>query len=793
MKITEFIKNNIVFLDGAMGTVLQQSGLKTGERPERLNITAANTVTQIHKAYFDAGSNIVVTNTFGANILHYSESELTKIITAAVKNAKDAAAASSNKSPKFTALDIGPTGRLLSPLGDLDFEDAVKIFSKTVSVGAACGVDLIFIETMNDLYETKAALLAAKESCDLPVFVSNAYSESGKLITGATPEATVALLESMGADAIGVNCSLGPNQLKPVIEKYLEVSSVPVFFKPNAGLPEISGGKTVYSLNAKDFANATYNIVKSGVSAVGGCCGTTPEYIKELVLKCRGLSPAKITDKNITAICSYSNYVSFNADPVLIGERINPTGKKRLAAALCDNDISYILGEAINQAEKGAAVLDVNTGLAEIDEAAVLPAVVREIQAVTDLPLQIDTGNAKAMEAALRIYNGKPLINSVNGKKECMDTVFPLQKKYGGVVIALTLDESGIPETVEGRLNIAQKIIERAAFYGISKKDIIFDPLALTVSAESSAAKTTLNTVKAITEKLNCRTSLGVSNVSFGLPGRSSVNAAFLLMALENGLSAAIVNPYSEEITDAFYAYRVLSGLDANCSDYINYKNGKLQTAANNMPENSIDSLADAVIKGLKSRAAQLTEQLILSRNPLDIVNEEIIPALDTVGKRFEEKTVFLPQLLMSAEAASAAFEVIKATVIKSGAKKETKGKVVLATVKGDIHDIGKNIVRLLLENYGFEVLDLGKDVAPEAVVDAVIKSGAKMAGLSALMTTTLPAMEQTVQLLNKKAPFCKTAVGGAVLKKEYAANMGADFYCADAMETVRFALSIYS
>ena len=792
MNFRDFLKDNIVYLDGGMGTLLQAEGLTAGEHPERWNITHPDIITNIHKAYFDAGSNVVCTNTFGANSLKFSEPELREIIKSAISNARAAAMESTSPSEKFIALDIGPSGKLLSPLGDLDFEDAVSVFAKTVRLGVEYGVDLIVIETMNDSYETKAALLAAKENSDLPVIVTNAYGEDGKLMTGASPAAMVAMLEGMGADAIGANCSLGPRQLLGVAEELLRYASVPVVLKPNAGLPRAEGGKTVFDVLPEEFSAELCEIVKKGVRVVGGCCGTTPEYIKALYSKTCALTPLPITEKNNTLVSSYTHTVEFGKEPILIGERINPTGKKRFKQALLENDIDYILSEGVNQQEKGVHILDVNVGLPDIDEKNMLCRTVCELQAIIDLPLQVDTSNIAAMESALRRYNGKAMINSVNGKESSMAAVFPLVKKYGGLVVALTLDESGIPETAEGRVEIARKILKTAEQYGISKKDIIFDTLAMTVSAENTAAVTTLASLKTIKEELGCHTSLGVSNVSFGLPNRDAVNSVFFSMALQNGLSAAIMNPYSADMMKTYYSYRALRGLDENCADYIkaadSFTTTALSTATVNKTEEEYSSfLQRAIIKGFKDKAAELTRALLETTAPLDIVNREIIPALDKVGQGFEAKTVFLPQLLQSAEAAKYAFEVIKASMSNIGSS-SAKGKLVLATVKGDIHDIGKNIVKLLLENYGFTVIDLGKDVAPEKVVGAVLESGAELVGLSALMTTTVPAMEETIKLLKEKAPFCKTVVGGAVLTAEYAEKIGADKYAKDAMETVRFA-----
>ena len=797
MNILQYLKNNILYLDGGMGTLLQARGLAAGEMPERWNLSHAEEIVAIHKQYFNAGSNVVNANTFGANCLKFGEDELDAIIAAAIANARRAAAESEGEQPKWVALDIGPTGRMLAPYGDLDFEDAVSVFAQTVRLGVRHGADLIFIETMSDSYETRAALLAAKENSNLPVFVSCAFGEDGKLMTGADPCAMVAMLEGMGADAIGINCSFGPRKLMNVIEEYLKYASIPVIFKPNAGLPTVKEGKTVYDLAPDDFAADMADAVNLGVRAVGGCCGTTPDYIKELVQKTAHMKPLPITKKNITCVSSYTHAVIFDKEPILIGERINPTGKKRFKEALKTGDTDYILREGITQAEAGVHILDVNVGLPEIDEVAMLQNAVCRLQEVTDLPLQIDTSDPVAMEAALRRYNGKAMINSVNGKKESMQSVFPLVKKYGGLVVALTLDESGIPTRAEERVAIAERILKAAAEYGIDKKDIIFDPLALTVSADGTAAKETLRAVSIIKNELGCHTSLGVSNVSFGLPQRDIINSTFFALALGKGLSAAIMNPYSSEMMKTYYAFRALDGQDENCGAYIAFAQNLPTLEAVSNPAHAVaatkeegSELQKAVIKGLRERAAALTKEELKTRAPLDVVQADIIPALDVVGDGFEKKTVYLPQLLMAAEAAKAAFEEVK---LHLPAAANNGVAVVLATVKGDIHDIGKNIVKLLLENYGFAVSDLGRDVSPETIVKEVVRLHAPLVGLSALMTTTVPAMEETIRQLRKSAPWCRIVVGGAVLTSEYADTIGADKYAKDAMETVRYAETFLS
>lgn len=797
MTVLDYMKNNFVFLDGGMGTLLQKQGLLPGELPERWNITHADKITDIHRQYFDAGSNIVNTNTFGANCLKFSEEELEEIIESAVKNAKKARETSNGTQEKFIALDIGPLGRLLKPYGDFDFDEAVECYAKTVKIGAECGVDLIFIETMNDSLDTKAAVLAAKENADLPIFVSNAYGEDGCLMTGASPAAMVAMLEGLGVQAIGANCSLGPAELRSVVSEYLKYSSLPVLLKPNAGLPKSVDGQTVYGVLPEEFSDLMENYARDGIRILGGCCGTNPEYISKTVQRVKKITPKPVTDKNVTMVSSYTHAVEFDQVPVLIGERINPTGKKLFKEALRNNDIGYILNEGLKQQEKGVHILDVNVGLPEIDEEEMLQKVCFELQSIIDLPLQIDTTNINAMEKALRHYNGKAMINSVNGKEENMREIFPLVKKYGGLVVCLTLDEDGIPDTAEKRVEIAKKIIDTAKEYGIPKKDLIFDTLAMTVSADNKSAVATLKSLNTIKNELKCHTSLGVSNVSFGLPHRDILNGAFFTLALENGLSAAIMNPNSNEMMKSYYSFKALKGLDENCSDFIEniekYAVSEVSVTSNssvssNLPD-AQSELQRAVVKGLKDKAAEITSLLLENTEPLSIVNTQIIPALDIVGKGFENKTMYLPQLLMSAEAASAAFEKIKSKLKEKPAETVSKGKFVIATVKGDIHDIGKNIVKLIMENYGFEVYDLGKDVAPEKIVEEALRTNTKLVGLSALMTTTVPSMEETIKQLREKAPDVKVIVGGAVLTKEYADSIGADFYAKDAMETVRYSL----
>lgn len=787
MNILEKLKRGRIILDGGMGTQLQAAGLPLGVLPEEWNITNPDKVTAIHRAYFEAGSDVVCANTFGANVLKFGD-RLEEVIRAAVACADSAR---KGLKDKFIALDVGSCGKLLKPLGGLDFEDAVEIFRRTVKAGADAGADLVFIETMNDIYELKAAVVAAREACGLPVFVSAVFGSDGKMFTGTSPEAFVALAEGLGVDALGINCSLAPAEMAETVERILKVSSTPVIVKPNAGLPQETGGKTVYSLGSDGFAEQMKPLVEAGARVIGGCCGTTPEYIKKLVTATKNIDVKPVESKGLTVVSSYTQARYFGHIPVLIGERINPTGKKRLKQALKENDIAYVLNEAVSQTETGAHVLDVNVGLPEIDEPAMLEKCVAEIQAVTDLPLQLDTSDPVAMARAMRIYNGVPLVNSVNGKRESMDAVFPLVKKYGGAVICLTLDENGIPDSAEGRVKIAEKIIGYANSYGILRGQLIFDTLAMAVSAAPGAANAALGALEYIRRELGCNTSLGVSNISFGLPQRDFINSTFFAMALARGLSAAIYNPNSQEMKKTYNSFLALSGLDKSFENYIEYASsvsaGEI-TVTEKKGGNAAESgdLKYFIFKGLKTEAAACAEKLLQTNAPLEVINKFVIPALDEVGKSFENKTLFLPQLLMSAEAASAAFAEIKAKLNPSDNAK--KLKIVLATVKGDIHDIGKNIVATLLENYGFTVYDLGRDVPPETVVEAAKEHGAELVGLSALMTTTVVSMKQTIELLREELPHVKICVGGAVLNAEYAAEIGADVYCKDAMATVRYA-----
>lgn len=784
MTIREEIGKRILFFDGGMGTLLQEQGLQAGELPETWNLKNPEPIIQIHKAYLAAGADIILANTFGANRFKYG-GDLEKIVTAGVANAKKAVAESGKKA--YVALDIGSTGKLLKPMGTLDFEEAVAVFAEIIRVGEKAGADLILIETMSDTYELKAAVLAAKENSTLPIMATVIFDESKKMLTGASPQVVVSLLEGLGVDALGINCGLGPKQMKEIVKELLKYASIPVIVNPNAGLPRSENGKTVFDVGAEEFAEDMEEIVTMGAWFAGGCCGTTPAHIQAMVEKCKEITPVPITPKNYTFVTSYSTAVELGGRPVIIGERINPTGKSKFKQALRDHNIDYILEEGVKQEDSGAHILDVNVGLPEIDEAAMMETIVYELQSIMPIPLQIDTTNMEAMERALRIYNGKPMINSVNGKAEIMEQVFPLVKKYGGVVVGLALDEDGIPDTTEGRLAIAEKIYQTGEKYGISRKDIVIDALVMTMSTNNESAKITLDTVKEIAAR-GGKTVLGVSNISFGLPQRELINAAFFTMAMNNGLSAGIINPNAKAMRQAYDTFCVLGGYDAQCMNYIeNYAVTDAPNAAAK-PAAAKLNLTDSIIKGLKDQAYRATEEELKTKEPMEIINGELVPALDVVGQGFEKGTMFLPQLLMSAEAAKAGFEAIRQYVQSHGEAQEKKATIVIATVKGDIHDIGKNIVKVLLENYGYEVIDLGKDVPPEKIVETVVDKHAPLVGLSALMTTTVVNMEESIKELHKEAPWCKIMVGGAVLTQEYADMIGADFYGKDAMQSVYYA-----
>ncbi len=790
MEIEERLKEGILIFDGAMGTMLQSSGLQLGELPEILNITDSKIIIEIHKAYIEAGANVITTNTFGANEIKFENSNFSveKIIHSAVENAK---IATKNKQA-YIALDIGPIGELLEPMGTLTFDEAYSIFKRQIIQGVKSGVDLILIETMTDLYEAKAAVLAAKENSDLPVFCTMSFESDKRTFTGCNATSMVMVLEGLGVNALGVNCSLGPEEIEPIIDEILKISKVPVMVQPNAGLPNIIKGDTIFNILPEEFAVYGAKFKEKGVKVIGGCCGTTDRHIESLV---KALKKVKIKDKKyspLSGVCTPTKAVIIDQVKV-IGERINPTGKKLFKEALRNGDIDYILREAIAQVDAGAHILDVNVGLPEINEEEIMVKVIKEIQSILDVPLQIDSTNAKAIEMGLRYYNGKAIVNSVNGENKVLENILPIVKKYGAAVVGLTLDERGIPSSGEERFRIAEKIVKTAESYGIDKKDIYIDCLTLTAAAQQKDVKETLKALSLVKEKLNVKTVLGVSNVSFGLPNREILNKTFLAASLFAGLDLPIINPLNKDIMDTIVASKVLWNEDKGAKEYLKYNKNtsKEQTPIKKDVNNIQDDLFKIILKGIKEEAQIATVKLLENKQPLEIVNEYIIPTLDIVGEKYENGHIFLPQLIQSAETVKESFEVIKDKLSKGTDAEISKGKIVLATVKGDIHDIGKNIVKVLLENYNYEIIDLGKDVSKEKIVEAVIKNNVKLIGLSALMTTTVKNMEETIFELKRTKPDCVVMVGGAVLNEEYANMIKADFYAKDAKESVTIARKV--
>ncbi len=789
MDFVKLLGSRLLFVDGGLGTMLHSMGLTGGQPPGAWNLTHPEKVKRVHEAYLDAGCDIITTNTFGVDALHFGD-KAALIAQAGVALAREAVMRAGRG---IVAMDLGPTGKLLQPFGDLPFETAVTLFGDMAEAGAQAGADVIFIETMSDSYELKAAVLACRERTNLPVIVTMMVNENEKLLTGGDIPGMTAMLEGLGVAALGLNCGLGPKQMLPILQSMMAYASLPVQVCPNAGLPRLENGETRFMLSPDAFAEEMADLAKLGPWLLGGCCGTTPDHMAAMIRRLKGEKPKPILPKSYTVVCSFGKTVIFGETPVLIGERINPTGKPRLKQALKEGDMAYLQQEAALQQDGGAHMLDVNVGLPGLDEPAVLKQAVESLQSVTDLPLQIDTADAAALEKALRIYNGKALVNSVNGKASSMNAVFPLLKKYGGAVVALPLDESGIPPTAEGRMEIARKILEEAQKYGIPVKDILLDGLTMTVSTDKDAALVTLQTICRAKQELGLKTILGVSNVSFGLPRREKLNAAFFAMALSAGLDAAILNPHSPPMMEAYWTGAALSGRDGQFAGYIKAFGGQeappAAPAAMGEP-----GLKEAVLKGLAANAGKAALALLDSgREPLSLVEGELIPALSQVGSGFEAGRLFLPQLLMSAEAAKAAFDVLRARLAVTGQKTESRGKILLATVEGDIHDIGKNIVKVLLENYGFEVTDLGRDVPADAVVEAALREDIHLVGLSALMTTTVPGMEKTIRLLRERKPGTLIMVGGAVLTEEYAGQIGADFYGKDAMASVGYAIKVFA
>ena len=773
-----------IFLDGAMGTMLQATADYDGHIPELINIIDPWSVMNIHTIYSEVGADIVYTNTFGANRLKLADSGYTvdEVVKAAVQNAKDGVFGDA-----LVALDIGPIGQLLEPSGTLKFEEAYDIYKEVVLAGK--DADIIVIETMTDLYEVKAAVLAAKENSDKPVFVTMTFEENMRTFTGVSPECMVAVLEGLGADAIGVNCSLGPQQLYPVFEKICSLTSLPVIAKPNAGLPDPATNE--YNMSPEDFAEYSAELVKLGVKMFGGCCGTTPAHIAALGNRFESLEYCPHTPKRRSVACSAVNCVEIN-QPRVIGERINPTGKKRFKEALINHDIDYILSQAVEQIHAGAEILDVNVGLPDINEKEMMITAVKAIQGICDTPLQLDSTIPEVLDAGLRVYNGKPIVNSVNGEDESLEKILPLVKKYGAAVVGLTLDKKGIPKTADGRFKIAEKILNKALEYGIPKEDVFIDCLTLTASAEQDGVMETINALHRVKTELGLNTVLGVSNISFGLPNRETITRTFLTMALHSGLTLPIINPNIDSIMGAVRAYRLLAGIDRNSAEFISVYANSDSTPKPVTADKGTPDLMYSIENGLKNDALKAAEELIRTVDAMDIINNYLIPALDSAGEKFEKGKIFLPQLLLTAGAAQACFEIIKQKLSLNNSQNVSKGKVVLATVKGDIHDIGKNIVKVLLDSYGFTVIDLGKDVDPQLIVDTAIKEKVSLVGLSALMTTTLGAMADTIALLNEQYPECKTVVGGAVLTASYAQQIHADFYAKDAKQTVDIAARIY-
>ena len=782
MKLEELLGKRLVFVDGGMGTMLQAAGLTGGEAPERWNLTHPETVAEVHRAYLAAGCDIVTANTFGATGARFG-AELQKVIQAGVKLARQGVEEAGHG---FAAFDMGPTGKLLAPYGELPFQEAVSLYRQAAAWGAEAGADLIIIETMGDPYEMKAAVLGAREACDLPILAAMMADVNGRLLTGGTVETMAVLLDGLGVTALGLNCGLGGPEMLPLLRRIRRVTERPLLCSPNAGLPRMAGGRTVFPAGSEAFAQAQRELAQAGAWLLGGCCGTTPEHIRAMVAACREVTPAPVPPVTETWISSGSEAVCLDHGPVVIGERINPTGKKRMQEALRTGDENYLLKEAVNQSAAGAAVLDVNVGLGGVDEAAWMERAVSAIQGVCTCPLQLDTADPEALARGLRAYNGKALINSVSGKQEVMDQVFPLAKRYGGTVVALLLDEEGIPDTAEGRVAIARRIMAEAARYGIAKRDLVMDALTMTVSTGERNALVTLETLRRCREELGVRTVLGVSNISFGLPQREKLAGPFLTLALGAGLDAAILNPLSEAMMDAWQAALTLTGRDKGCRAYLERFAGAAPVKSG---AQAAFSLEEAVRRGLRAEAERAArERLSEGEAPMGLVEKRLLPALTQVGDGYEAGTLFLPQLLMSAEAAQGAFALVQQALGEKSTSMRRQGRIALATVEGDIHDIGKNIVKVLLESYGFEVLDLGKNVRPEQVLAAVQAEKLHMVGLSALMTTTVPAMERTIALLRREAPDCRVVVGGAVLTPELAAAIGAHAYARDAMDTVRFA-----
>lgn len=792
MNFKDFMKNNLVLFDGAMGTQLQKKGLKLGQIPEVLNMEQRDMIVEIHREYIEAGANVVTTNTFGANEkkLQSADYSVEEIIDAAVKSAKEAI----GSKEVFAALDIGPIGELVEPMGKLTFDEAYEIFKRQVVQGEKSGADLILIETMTDLYEMKAALLAAKENTNLPVLATMSFEKDYRTFTGCLPSSMAITLEGLGADGIGINCSLGPKEIRPIVEELMKWTNLPVLVQANAGLPSVVDGKTHYEIGPEEYSDDVLVFIGLGVSMIGGCCGTSPEYIREIKKKINRLTKVETSEQKNYALCTPSNTVLIDGVKV-IGERINPTGKKLLKEALKNSDMDYILKQGVSQVEAGAEILDVNVGLREIDQKEMMIKVVKKLQSVTDAPLQIDSSDRDVIEAGLRYANGKAIVNSVNGEDQVLDRILPLVKKYGASVVGLTLDERGIPDNALDRFKIAEKILNKALEYGIKKEDVYIDTLTLTCSAQQKEVAETIKTLTLVKEKLGLKTVLGVSNISFGMPNRPLINETFLAIAMAAGLDLPIINPNDEAMMDKVYAFNVLYNHDKGSTRYIARYSDKSAEEQSHKMEKKEETLFDMVVKGLKENAAAKTRLLLGTKTELEIVNEFLIPALDVVGSDFEKGVIFLPQLIQSAETVKASFDVLKESLKKNDSAGISKGKIILATVKGDIHDIGKNIVKVILENYNYDIIDLGKDVSAEKIVEEAKKHADKtiIVGLSALMTTTMKSMEDIIEELRDNNIDCPVMVGGAVLTEEYAKNMGADYYARDAKDAVEIARKVFN
>jgi len=792
MNFNEYIKTNIVIFDGAMGTMLQKKGLKLGQVPETLNIAERDKIIEIHKEYIEAGANVITSNTFGANELKLAKCgySVEEVIDSAISLANEA----KEDKDVFVALDMGPIGELVEPMGTLSFDNAYDIFKRQVVQGVKSGADLILIETMTDLYEMKAAVLAAKENSSLPVLATMSFEKDHRTFTGCLPSSMAITLEGLGVDGLGINCSLGPNEIYPIVEELMKWTDVPVLIQANAGLPVVRNNEACYDVSEEEFAEVAAKFVNLGVKMVGGCCGTTPEYIKAVKEKLQGISPLTLEKKNFSALCSPSNTVLIEGVKV-IGERINPTGKKLFKEALKNNDIDYILKQGISQVEAGAHILDVNVGLPEINESEMMVKVIKKLQSVTSVPLQIDSSDIEAVEAGLRYCNGKPIVNSVNGEERVLDKILPLVKKYGASVVGLTLDDMGIPDNAFDRYKIAEKIVEKAVSYGIKKQDVYIDTLTLTCSAQQKEVKETIKALSLVKDNLGVKTVLGVSNISFGMPKREIINETFLSIAMAAGLDLPIINPNDKSMMDKISAFNVLYNYDVGSKDYIaKYATEKsdVKEVKEVKKENQLD-LIDIVIKGLKDNASSMVRELLKTKKELEIVNEYLIPALDIVGDEYEKGVIFLPQLIQSAETVKCAFDVLKESLKTNHSAGITKGKIILATVKGDIHDIGKNIVKVILENYNYDIIDLGKDVSVERVVEEAKKYNEPIiVGLSALMTTTMRSMQETINELRDNNINCKVVVGGAVLTPEYALEIGADYYAKDAKAAVEIAKIVF-